>query len=434
MKSKIDYLPLQKIIMINSAAEIFEDFSCIYQAKDKVTEKERMTSSVIQCWSINNPLISAFRVGRINDTFLIEGQYEGRKKRFLLQCINPEVFHDNSVITRNMLKVNSGLTTQYKQEGLSDLEIKRRIMTLIPTRIGAPYVIQKYKRTSVGNESDSIYENNWRLLEYIEDSMTQDVIESEVDASLVGSALADFHYKLNQMPYTLEDPLPGYYDTLKYIKTYENIIENDPVGRLLEVKELPVHSWITENLDDAQKFYSTAIENDKSKDIPYVMKVTKTHTDPKGNNVLRDIKTKEVLVVCDWDTLREEIPVALEFGYAVKFLCSTADEDERETDLIDFNLVALKGFATGWIGNLIKHGISITKKDIRYLQEAIFHTIWQQGLRFYEDYLDGDNYFRLHSGDDPKSNRYRADNQMILWEKAREKESEIEMILQNSLN
>ena len=125
--------------------------------------------------------------------------------------------------------------------------------------------------------------------------------------------------------------------------------------------------------------------------------------------------------------------MALEYGYAVKFLFSTASEDERDPKKIKFNVDTFKGFTDGWIGTLISKGIPITKVDVNYLKEAILHAIWQQCLRFYEDYIDGDRYFGLNPDCDPKSNLFRAQNQMYLWQNAKLLEAEIEKILMNAI-
>lgn len=420
----VNYIPENDIPMINLSAHIFDGTSLHPDSANETDVMFTMAKHVINAWNLGNVTIKPYVAGRINHTYLIESD----KGKFLLQAVNTSVFPDMAVIIRNMLKVCTGLTAQYEMEGFSNDEIKRKAIYIVPTSCGKPYVIYKCRRTD-----GTIFFQPWRLIEFVQKSRTNDVAHTYDEAKKLGSAVADFHFRINQIPYTLEDSLPGYYDTLKYIAKYEEIKKNDPVKRLCKVTNLAIHKFIESNISRAKSFYELSLDDTTSDNKPYVVKITKTHTDPKGNNVLLDGTTGEVLVLCDWDTLRQEISVALEFGYAVKFLCSTASEDERDPKKIKFNVDTFKGFTDGWIGTLISKGIPITKVDVNYLKEAILHAIWQQCLRFYEDYIDGDRYFRLNPDSDPKSNLFRAQNQMYLWQNAKLLETEIEKTLMNSI-
>ena len=282
--------------MINLSAHIFCGTILHFELTSETDVMFTMAKEVINAWNLGNVIIKPYVAGRINYTYLIEG----RERKFLLQAVNTSVFPDMAVIIRNMLKVCSGLASQYSAEGFSDDEIKRKTIHIVPTSCGKPYIIYKCRKAD-GTE----YLQPWRLIEFISDSKTNDVAHTYDEAKKLGSAVADFHFRINQIPYTFEDSLPGYYDTLKYIAKYEEIKKNDRVKRLCKVTNLAIHKFIESNISRAKSFYELSLDDTISENKPYVVKITKTHTDPKGNNVLLDGTTGEVLVLCDWYTLRQ---------------------------------------------------------------------------------------------------------------------------------
>lgn len=135
-----------------------------------------------------------------------------------------------------------------------------------------------------------------------------------------------------------------------------------------------------------------------------------THNDTKLNNVMIDDTTKEGVCVIDLDTV---MPASMpyDFGDSIRFGASTATEDEKDLDKVNMDLALFEEYTKSYLEEL---GESITEKEADLLPMSAKLMTLECGVRFLTDYLDGDNYFRIHR---PEHNLDRARTQLkLVWD------------------
>ena len=105
-----------------------------------------------------------------------------------------------------------------------------------------------------------------------------------------------------------------------------------------------------------------------------------------------------------------------DFGDAIRFGASTAAEDEPDLARVfcrlDIYEALTRGFLDGCKGCL-------TEKEIELMPFSAQLITFENGLRFLTDYLDGDNYFKIHR---PEHNLDRCRTQFKLVMDLMEKE------------
>ena len=120
------------------------------------------------------------------------------------------------------------------------------------------------------------------------------------------------------------------------------------------------------------------------------LKLKVTHNDTKLNNVLMDKNTKEVVSVVDLDTVMPGFALD-DFGDSIRFGASTAVEDEKDLDKVNFDInlfeVYIQGFLKGAEG-------SLSDLEISLFPVAAKMITLEQAIRFLTDYLQGDTYFK----------------------------------------
>jgi Ser/Thr protein kinase RdoA (MazF antagonist) len=123
-----------------------------------------------------------------------------------------------------------------------------------------------------------------------------------------------------------------------------------------------------------------------SREIP----VRVTHNDTKINNVLFDKDTGEAKTVIDLDTVMPGL-VAYDFGDAIRFAANTAAEDEADLSLVSLDMDRFRAFAEGFISAL--EG-TLTPIEIKTLSLGVFTMTLELAVRFLDDYITGDQYFK----------------------------------------
>ena len=83
----------------------------------------------------------AWTKGHINDTYIINCRQGGSPIRYILQRINHHVFQQPAVVMQNVKEATQHLRKKIASESSADLT--RRTMTLVPTRGGASYYMDR---------------------------------------------------------------------------------------------------------------------------------------------------------------------------------------------------------------------------------------------------------------------------------------------------
>jgi hypothetical protein len=100
--------------------------------------------------------------------------------------------------------------------------------------------------------------------------------------------------------------------------------------------------------------------------------------------------------------------VLFDFGDAIRFGASSADEDETDLSKVYMREDAFEAFAKGFVSGLER---SLSETEIMELPMGALVITLETGIRFLTDYLNGDTYFRIHY---PQHNLDRARNQFAL--------------------
>ena len=328
--------------------------------------------------------------GHINDTYLIE---TADHSNFVLQRINHGVFKDVPGLINNKVSVSNHL--QKKHSHLSDSERCRKVLSFIPTKKGEPFYYGK---------SGSY----WNLMVYITDSITHETVKNEEIAYEGGKLLGDFLNLTSDFDASkLTEVIPKFHDIPFRFSQFDEALNQASEDRIEKAKK------IIEKVQNLKEEMHIIQNLKESGDI----KIRVTHNDTKISNALFD-KDNKGLCIIDTDTVMPGI-VHYDFGDAIRTICNTAAEDEKNLDLVNFNISYYKAYVKGFLEEMKS---SLSPIEIKYLPLAAKTMIFIIGLRFITDFLNGDIYFKTAYDE---HNLVRAKNQFKLIESLSEQIEEM---------
>lgn len=333
--------------------------------------------------------------GNINTTYKVTYINENKKtKSYLFQSVNTHVFKNPVEIMKNIDKV----TSYMKEKFPNDISLHYH-----HTETGENYYVESKH-------------NFWRVLNYI-DSITFDVSEERSIIASTGEAFGRFQMKLSDFDGSvLYETIPDFHNTKKRLATFFKHVEEDICGRVEEVKEE------IEYIASVREKASELTERFEKGEFP----VRVTHNDTKCNNVLFDRITKRPLVVIDLDTVMPGMAM-VDFGDAVRFIASTAKEDEPDLSRVYFDTSKFRAFTKGYIGQ-VKNALS--ESEIDSLVLASFTITVELATRFLDDYITGDAYFKTKY---PGHNLVRTRCQLRLAQDIMRKYDELNYIVRDEL-
>lgn len=320
-----------------------------------------------------------FSSGHINDTFFIRTK---ERTDFVLQRINAEVFSKIPELIANKIKVSAHLISKWPE--LSTEEQHRRVLTFLPTNKGTYYHQDAYGRF-------------WNLSYYIPDSISYDTVTTKEIAYEAGRLFGKFIDQTQDFNASeLVEIIPDFHNVPSRLLQFKNAKRNASAERLKkafteinQVEELQKEMVILQGLKDSGK-------------IPTRV----THNDTKISNALFDLTNKGLCVI-DTDTVMPGI-VHNDFGDAIRTICNTAVEDEKDLNLVQFNVNYYDAYLKGFLEELRD---SLSDLEIEYLPLGAKTIIFIMGLRFLTDYLAGDIYYKTSYD---AHNLVRAKNQFKL--------------------
>jgi N-acetylhexosamine 1-kinase len=296
--------------------------------------------------------IRPYGEGHINLTLLVTTT----EKRYILQKMNTNVFPDPVALMRNICAV----TEHLKSRGIETLSV-------VPTRSGEQFLNLK---------EDGCF----RVYDFIENTVTyQSVSDKKVFANS-GRAFGEFQNQLAAFDAScLTEVIPRFHDTPKRFRDFLAALKADKFGRAAECKAEIDFLLAHENT------YSKVVDGLKDGSLPLRV----THNDTKLNNILMDAKTGKARAVIDLDTIMPG-SMLYDFGDSIRFGASTAAEDEKDLDKVNFDIELFEAYAEGFCGAVKS---SITPKEIELLPYGAYLMTVECGMRFLMDYLSGDTYF-----------------------------------------
>ncbi len=329
--------------------------------------------------------IERYGDGHINDTYKLTSK---NKAHYILQRINHDIFKNVDNLMSNIDKVTSYLGDIYNEFVLGDntsefqFDSDYEILTLINTTKDEIYYVSDkglYFRAYVFVEGAKGYNfaiNNEMLYE-------------------AGKSFGIFQKMLDDFPVNeLYETLPNFHHTPFRFETFKKVLEKDVYSRA---------SMCKDEIDfvySSEQYMGIIIDAMEQNKIP----IRVTHNDTKLNNVLLDQISAKARCVIDLDTV---MPGSLLFDYgdAIRSCGSTEPEDSENINVLKVDMDKVYSFSKGLLEAI---GESITDMEIELIPISAFILTFECGLRFLTDFLDGDNYFKVHK---ENHNLIRAKNQ-----------------------
>lgn len=326
--------------------------------------------------------ITPYGDGHINDTFLVT--LEDSSTKYILQKLNTKIFTDCQGLMDNIQKVTETMQEIVRAQGG---DVDRECMRLIPTLDNNSYYV---------DGSDC-----WRMSLFVKDTVVYQVIDSPFIFENTGEAFGKFIARLDGFDASsLCEVIPNFHNSVDRFNKFLTSIEQNKSGRAHLVQE--EISFVKQRAD----VLSLIVDALAKGQIPLRV----THNDTKINNVLIDKNTGKAICIIDLDTI---MPGSLlyDFGDSIRSGCNTALEDEKNLDLVDFDINLYEAYCKGFLRGI---GEKITDKELEMLHVGAIVITLECGIRFLTDYLDGDVYFKTDYSD---HNLVRCHTQFKLVEK-----------------
>ncbi len=364
-------------------------------------------SLLINRFNIKGRLVSLqpFGNGNINDTYLAIYRNTFTETQVVLQRVNSAVFPEPEVIMANMHEI-----TKHCHEKLeADAEAGRDDRVWQMPRI----IKAKDSKDYVADDNGEI----WRVITRIMSAHAFDVAQGPEHALECGATLGHFHYLLSDLdPASIKDPLPGFHITSGYLAAYDKTLETplakDLLGASMEAKRLA--KFIEE-----RRSLALSLEGAEKKGE---LKKRMFHGDPKVNNIMIDDVTGKGTAMIDLDTVSPGL-IHLDFGDALRSIYNPAGEEETNLAKVVFDEDLCTAFCKGYMREA---GAFMTDADREYLYDSIRLLPFELGLRFFQDYLAGNVYFKTKQ---PEQNLNRARVQFRLCESVEARERSIRNVL-----
>lgn len=305
--------------------------------------------------------------GHINDTYRLTYQTSDGIKHFILQRMNKKIFTKPVELMENIEGVTSWLRKKIMKNG-GDPE--RETLNVVNTKDGMPYYLDSQ-------------EEYWRVYLFVEDATSFDMVENENDFYQSAVAFGHFQRLLSDYPAeTLHETIRNFHNTPDRMEKFKKAVREDICGRAAGVQD--EIQFVLDREEIAHSLYDMLQEGK--------LPLRVTHNDTKLNNIMIDNTTGKAICVIDLDTVMPGL-AAYDFGDSIRFGASTAAEDERNLSKVSFDLhlfeVYTRGFIEGCKG-------ALTDLEIETLPEGAILMTYENGMRFLTDYLEGDQYFKIH--------------------------------------
>jgi thiamine kinase-like enzyme len=339
--------------------------------------------------------------GHINDTFTVEYRnYSGENIKYILQRINQYVFKHPDGIMRNIELITTHIRNNIEVAGGNPF---RETLNIIKAKDDKTYYFDG--------------ENYWRGYNYIEDTTTYQRLE-EGEHKLffnVGKTFGHFQHQLQDFPVdVLHESIVDFHNTEKRYENLNTAISNNKMNRIITAQQ---------EIDYAKSCYeslSDILSKIRNEEFP----IRVTHNDTKLNNILIDNTTNEGICVIDLDTVMPGT-VLYDFGDCIRFGASTALEDEQDLSMVRMDLSLFEHFTSGFLSSTIDF---LEEIEIEYIPMSCKLLTFECGIRFLEDYLNGDQYFKIDHNR-PQHNLDRARTQFKLVQDMDEKMDDMKAIV-----
>lgn len=301
--------------------------------------------------------------GNINQTYDVVIRNNGVDSRYVFQKVNIFVFKNPKKIMKNIERITTHIANKLELNG----ECRDNVMHFAHTSEGKNYYMED--------------QGFWRISEYVSNTVTYNLCDNLELLKSAGKAFGNFQTMLSDFDASsLHETIPNFHNTRSRIAVLLRHFNEDPCGRADEVEA---------EIEKIKAYKSLAVRLNElvdSQELPLRV----THNDTKINNVLFDADTHEAKTVIDLDTVMPGL-VAHDFGDAVRFACNVVAEDEPDTSKVCMDIERFRAFSEGFIPEVSS---SLTPIEIKTLALGAFVMTLELAVRFLDDYITGDQYFK----------------------------------------
>jgi Ser/Thr protein kinase RdoA (MazF antagonist) len=339
--------------------------------------------------------------GNVNDTYRV-ALAGGERRRYVLQKLNTHVFSQPKPLMANLAEVSAHVARRLAQRP-------------DPPEAGRGWEMPRVMAAASGDQTwVETDEGFWRLISFIEDTVSHDTLTAVEQARELGYGLGRFHSLISDLPpERLADTLPGFHVTPTYLQAYDAVL-----SRSERASDPAVRDCLA--FVAARRSFATVLEDARAAGL---LRHRPIHGDPKVNNVLMDRSSGRAIALVDLDTVKPGL-VHYDIGDCLRSGCNRLGEETDALDQVSFDLDFCEAILAGY-GAAARQVLG--DADVDYLYDAIRLISFELGLRFLSDYLAGDVYFRVQH---PEQNLRRARVQFRLTEDIEAKEQPIRAIIE----
>ncbi|MBX2921253.1 MAG: aminoglycoside phosphotransferase family protein [Chitinophagaceae bacterium] len=326
--------------------------------------------------------VKSFGSGLINNTWKVS-RYNS-DEAYILQRINHQVFKSPENIAYNTRLIGNYLAEHHPD-----------------------YLFVRTMNTRSGDDIHFVEgEGYFRLVPFVKDSHTVDVVQTPGQAYEAARQFGRFTFLLKDFPVEkLKVTIPDFHNlTLRY-NQFLQAVQNGNVSRIKEsAAEI---QWLKEQDYIVKRF-------DAMKHNPD-FRLRVTHHDTKISNVLFNSNDKGLCVI-DLDTVMPGYFIS-DAGDMMRTCLPPVSEEEKDFSKIHVRNEYYKAIVEGYTAGM-ENELSEAEKSGFF--DAGCYLIYMQALRFLADYLNDDAYYGSKY---PGHNYIRACNQVVLLKKMLEKEN-----------
>ena len=341
--------------------------------------------------------------GNVNDTYVATFRTTFSEQRFVLQKLNLNVFPSPESVMQNMRVVTEHVHERLESEA-DDADRIWQLPRVIPTREGQDFVI---------NEDGEC----WRAISLIESATAYEKVESPEHAQEVGIVMGQFQRLISDIVIdSLDDTLPGYHITPGYLAEFDQVLTAEAAQRRL--KASTTAKYCDRFIDERRSWASILEDAYERGELVY----RPVHGDPKISNIMIDNATGKGTCIIDLDTVKPGL-IHYDFGDCLRSCCNLAGEEAKNLDKVVFDTNLCSAIVRGYMRYANDF---LSEWDRHYLFDAVRLITFELGLRFFADYLNGDQYFKTEYDG---QNLNRAQVQFKLCESIEIREQAIREIL-----
>jgi len=334
-------------------------------------------------WSINT-----IKSGLINSTFVVATT----NNKYILQKINTFVFTNPEELMENIQNSTSFLVQK-----------KVRTLNIIHSKNGESFIKHK--------------DEYWRAFDFIDKSITH---TKASDIELIkesGKTIAHFHKSFSGFPVEkLHTTIPNFHNTQIIFQNFVKSLDNSDI-KLKEECKIEIN-YILENREKCNRIQKLISEGKLEKRV--------CHNDPKISNILFE-KSGKAICMIDLDTIMSGT-ILNDFSDAIRTICVSENEEEADLEKVNFKLNYFEVFTKEYL-NINAENLNSTEiKSLVFSVELIF---LEQGIRFLQDYLNGNKYYKTSYR---KQNLVRSRNQLHLAKQVEKKREKMNNIILTYFN